>query len=329
AAGATHLLFGTHALIYDYVSFDRLGLVVIDEQHRFGVQQRGKLHAKGENPDLLVLTATPIPRTLALTLYGDLDISTIDTLPPGRLPTRTVWRTHDVRDKVYEFVKQQVQEGGQVYIVYPVIERSDQSDLESVEEAYEELSQETFAGLRVGMIHGRIKSKQRDEVLKRFWARELDVLISTTVVEVGLDNPNATVMLIEHAERFGLAQLHQLRGRIGRGKKQATLVALAHRPLSEMARRRLELFASTTDGFRIAEADLELRGPGEVFGVRQSGLPVFRAVHIAADRDLIEASRNLLQRLSASADRLDGAHRKLYHYLQTAASEKEMLLGGG
>ncbi len=329
AGGEIQILFGTHALIYDYVSFRRLGLVVIDEQHRFGVHQRGKLYAKGDNPDLLVLTATPIPRTLALTLYGDLDISTIDTLPPGRKKTRTIWRMHDARDQVYQFVRDDIEKGGQVYIVYPVIEKSDQLNLESVEEAYRELSERVFEKLRVGMVHGRVKQKEREAVLERFRCGQLDILLSTTVIEVGIDNPNATVMIIEHAERFGLSQLHQLRGRIGRGRKEATLVALAHPPISDVARRRLATFTATTDGFRIAEADLELRGPGEMFGVRQSGLPEFRTAKLSADRDLIEAGRRLLEDLFASDKHLDEQYLNLYTYLNETTSPKETLLGGG
>jgi ATP-dependent DNA helicase RecG len=329
AEGDIRILFGTHALIYDYVSFAELGLVIIDEQHRFGVRQRGKLHAKGDNPDLLVLTATPIPRTLALTLYGDLDISTIDTLPPGRKKTRTVWRTQDVREKVYQFVKEEIEKGGQVYIVYPVIEKTEQSELQSVEEAYQELSKGAFKDYRVGMVHGRMKAAERDETLERFRKGELDILVCTTVVEVGLDNPNATVMIIEHAERFGLAQLHQLRGRIGRSEKPATLVALAHPPLSDIARKRLEMFAATGDGFKIAEADLQLRGPGEMFGVRQSGLPEFRSANLVADRDLIEAARGLLERLFSNRGQLEGAYARLYHYLNESAAKRMVHLGGG
>lgn len=329
AEGEIQILFGTHALIYDYVSFSRLGLVIIDEQHRFGVHQRGKLYAKGDNPDLLVLTATPIPRTLALTLYGDLDISTIDNLPPGRKKTQTVWRMHDARDQVYQFVREDIEKGGQVYIVYPVIEKSDQLNLESVEEAYRELSKRVFEKLRVGMVHGRVKQKEREAVLEQFRCGQLDILLSTTVIEVGIDNPNATMMIIEHAERFGLSQLHQLRGRIGRGRKEATLVALAHPPISDVARRRLATFTATTDGFRIAEADLELRGPGEMFGVRQSGLPEFRSAKLSADRDLIEAGRRLLEDLFAGDKQLDREYRNLYTYLNESASPKETLLGGG
>ncbi len=329
ARGEIDILFGTHALIYDYVQFDRLGLVIIDEQHRFGVRQRGKLHAKGDNPDLLVMTATPIPRTLALTLYGDLDISSITTMPPGRKPVRTVWRTKDVRNKVYQFVRDDVSRGGQTYIIYPLIEKSENSDLENVEDAYADLTAGPFKDLRVGMVHGRVKPKPRDQILEQFRHGDLDVLMATTVVEVGIDNPNATMMIIEHAERFGLAQLHQLRGRIGRGKKQATLVAIAHPPISDIARRRLEYFAQTNDGFEIAEADLQLRGPGEIFGVRQSGLPELRATKLSSDADLLEAARNLAERLVTSDNNLDTAYRSLYTYLQKRTADREKAPAGG
>ena len=329
AEGEIQILLGTHALIYDYVSFKNLGLVIIDEQHRFGVQQRGKLHAKGDNPDLLVLTATPIPRTLALTLYGDLDISTIDTLPPGRKVTRSAWRTHEARDKVYEFVKDEIKKGGQAYIVYPIIEKSEMVELESVEDAYRELTEGAFRGYRLGTVHGRMKAKEQNTVLEQFRSGQLDILVSTTVVEVGLDNPKATVMLIEHAERFGLAQLHQLRGRIGRSDKQATLVAIAHPPISDLARQRLETFANTTDGFKIAEVDLELRGPGEMFGVRQSGLPEFRSANLVADRDLIEAGRRLIEYLFANCDKLDREYASLNAYLSESVSKRMVHLGGG
>ena len=329
AAGEIGILFGTHALIYDYVTFANLGLVVIDEQHRFGVRQRGKLHAKGENPDLLVMTATPIPRTLALTLYGDLEISSIDGMPPGRKPIRTVWRPHTVRNQVFEFVCNDVAKGGQAYIIYPLIEKSDRIELENVEDAFAELSSKQLRTLRVGMVHGRVKPKERDEILTRFRDRELDVLMATTVVEVGIDNPNATVMVIEHAERFGLAQLHQLRGRIGRGQRQATLVALAHPPISDIARQRLEYFTQTTDGFQIAEADLELRGPGEIFGVRQSGLPELRATRLSSDADLLEAARALLERLFAGDKALDSNHSRLLIYLKNRTADREIAPAGG
>jgi len=328
-AGEIDIVFGTHALIYDYVSFARLGLVIIDEQHRFGVEQRGRLYAKGKDPDLLVMTATPIPRTLALTLYGDLDISTIRSMPPGRRPVRTVWRTADVRDKVHQFVCEEVRKGGQAYVVYPLIEKSEQVELTNVEDAFEELSVGAFRDLRVGMVHGRVKAKERDALLTRFRAGELDVLLATTVIEVGIDNPNATVLVIEHAERFGLAQLHQLRGRVGRGGKQATVVALAHPPISDMARQRLQYFSDTSDGFEIAEADLKLRGPGEIFGVRQSGLPELRLADLWGDRDLMEEGRSLLEKLFAHRAALDSDHRTLYSFLEQSAERRDLLLGGG
>ncbi|UCG60654.1 MAG: ATP-dependent DNA helicase RecG [Candidatus Zixiibacteriota bacterium] len=327
--GEIDLLFGTHALIYDYVSFRNLGLVIIDEQHRFGVEQRGKLYDKGDNPDLLVMTATPIPRTLALTLYGDLDISTIKDMPAGRKPIRTVWRAKDARDKVYKFVLDDVDRGGQTYIVYPLIEKSDQMNLESVEDACKELSRGALKSCRVGMVHGRIKAAERDKILQQFREGELDVLLATTVIEVGLDNPNATTMIVEHAERFGLAQLHQLRGRIGRGEKQATLIAIAHPPVSEIGHQRLKYFVSTTDGFKIAEADLELRGPGEIFGIRQSGLPELRIARLVQDQDLIEASRGLLIKLFKPYSELDVDYQTLYKYLEKRASRRDIQLGGG
>ncbi|MBD3332795.1 ATP-dependent DNA helicase RecG [candidate division GN15 bacterium] len=329
AAGEIDVLFGTHALVYDYVQFAKLGLVIIDEQHRFGVRQRSGLHAKGENPDLLVMTATPIPRTLALTLYGDLEISTIESLPPGRQPVRTVWRKADVREKVYQWVRDEVGKGGQAYIVFPLIEKSERSELLSVEDAYKEAIAGVFAGLPVGMVHGRVKPAERDELLAQFREGRLSVLMATTVIEVGLDNPNATLMVIEHAERFGLAQLHQLRGRIGRGEKQSTLVALAHRPISEIAHKRLEYFVSTTDGFKIAEADLELRGPGELYGLRQSGMPAFRMTHLGADRDLITASRDLLVRLFEEHNKLDVEYRRLYTFLQQKTADRPSETRGG
>lgn len=327
--GEIQILFGTHALIYDYVAFDKLGLVIIDEQHRFGVEQRGKLYAKGDNPDLLVMTATPIPRTLALTLYGDLDISTIQSMPTGRKPIKTVWRTRDVREKVYQYITDDVRKGGQTYIVYPLIEKSELVELENVEDAYKQLSKTVFKDLKVAMIHGRIKANERDDILKRFFEGTIDILMATTVIEVGLDNPNATIMVIEHAERFGLAQLHQLRGRIGRGNKQATLVAIAHPPLSDISKQRLEYFVSTTDGFKIAEADLMLRGPGEVFGVKQSGEMRFQNARLGEDQDLIELSRDLLERLFNKNNELEDNYKNLYIHLNNNIEKHRTSFQGG
>ena len=329
AEGDIDILFGTHALIYDSVSFSKLGLVIIDEQHRFGVEQRGKLYAKGDNPDLLVMTATPIPRTLALTLYGDLDISTIDTLPSNRKPIKTVWRTKDVRAKVYTYILDEIKKGGQVYIVYPLIEKSELIELENVEDAYKELSETFFKKVKAAVVHGKVKPKERDEILRDFFDGNIDILFATTVIEVGLDNPNATIMVIEHAERFGLAQLHQLRGRIGRGAKQATMVAIAHPPISDISHERLEYFVSTTDGFKIAEADLKLRGPGELFGLRQSGDMRFQNVRLGEDQELIQKSRDLLEKLFDNAGKLDIPYKNLYTYLVEKVSKKEIDIDGG
>jgi len=328
-AGEIAIIFGTHALIYDYLSFEKLGLVIIDEQHRFGVEQRGKLYAKGEDPDLLVMTATPIPRTLTLTLYGDLDISTIKSMPPGRKPVKTYWRSSDVREKMFQFLRDEVARGGQGYVIYPLIEKSDQVQLENVEDAFAELSRGSLKDVRLAMVHGRIKPKERDDILSRFREGKIDLLLATTVIEVGIDNPAATLLVIEHAERFGLAQLHQLRGRVGRGGKQATVIAVAHPPLSEIARQRLEFFVSQTDGFQIAEADLQLRGPGEIFGVRQSGLPELRTANLWRDRDLLEAARKLLEDLFTRRDKLDSQYQTLYKYLRTSAEDRRVYLGGG
>ncbi len=329
ADGEIDILFGTHALIYDYVAFEKLGLVIIDEQHRFGVEQRGRLFAKGNNPDLLVMTATPIPRTLALTVYGDLDISTIDELPPGRKPIRTVWRSEDARPKVYEFIKDEVKSGGQVYVLYPLIEKSERVELENVEDAFEQLSKNELKEVRLAMVHGRTKTAERDEILKRFRDGEIDVLLATTVIEVGIDNPNASIMMIEHAERFGLAQLHQLRGRVGRGERKSTVIAIAHYPLSDIAKKRLQYFCDSDDGFSIAEADLELRGPGEIYGLKQSGLPELRAANFWKDRDLLEESRKIVSRLSESQNRLDSPDQKLYNWLIENAKRRNLSLGGG
>jgi ATP-dependent DNA helicase RecG len=327
-SGEIGILFGTHALIYDQVQFANLGLVIIDEQHRFGVEQRGRLHAKGENPDLLVMTATPIPRTLALTLYGDLDISTIEGLPPGRQPIRSVWRTNDVKDKVYEYVRDQIQKDGQAYIVFPVIEKSEDLPVESIEQAAKELRDGAFRNCNVGIVHGKMKSVDRDATLEEFRDGNIQILIATTVIEVGIDNPEANLLVIQNAERFGLSQLHQLRGRIGRGSKKSTVVALAGEPLSEYARRRLEYFVEHSDGFKIAEADLELRGPGEIYGLRQSGVAGFRSVRLSSDRDLIESSRELLSRVLAGKAEKSGEFKELYAYLFNHATDRVSLEGG-
>ena len=289
-SGEAGCVIGTHALVQGAVAFKRLGLAVIDEQHRFGVAHRAALRGKGESPDVLVMTATPIPRTLALTLYGDLDVSVLDELPPGRRPIATFARTGSKRRQIYDFLRTQIGEGRQVYVVYPLVEESEDSDLRAATEMAERLQRETFPERRVGLLHGRLAFADKERVMREFKNGALDILVSTTVIEVGIDVPNASVMLIEHAERFGLSQLHQLRGRVGRGPWKSYCILLAG-ATSEEGRRRIEAMTSTTDGFRIAEVDLELRGPGDFFGTRQSGLPEFRVADLLRDGAMLEEAR--------------------------------------
>jgi len=297
AAGGVDIVFGTHAIISKSVAFKNLGLVVIDEQHRFGVLQRSKLAEKGDTPDRLVMTATPIPRTLALTLYGDLDVSTIPELPPGRQPVKTVWRFSSALGDIYKYIDGEIGKGGQVFVIYPLVEKSEKMDLQAAEDGFRQLSDEILPHRRIGLVHGRIKSDVRDATIKKFHEGKLDMLVATTVIEVGLDIPNANILIIQHAERFGLSQLHQMRGRIGRGDRRGLAVAVAYQPISDIGRRRLEYFVSTTDGFKIAEADLELRGPGEFFGIRQHGLPEFRIADPIADQDILVRARDWAERL--------------------------------
>ena len=274
------ILIGTHALIEDNVEFNNLGIVITDEQHRFGVRQRGKLSDKGNNPDVLVMTATPIPRTLALILYGDLDISIIDELPPGRQPIDTIAVTKDKRDKAYNsLVRSEVEKGRQVYIVCPLVEESESIEAKAAVELVDELKAEYFSDLKVGLLHGKMKSSEKDSIMKSFKNKELDILVSTTVIEVGVNVPNATLMIIENAERFGLAQLHQLRGRVGRGKHKSYCI-LIYASKSDVCKQRMAIMEETNDGFKISEKDLEIRGPGEFFGTRQHGLPELRIANI-------------------------------------------------
>ena len=326
--GNAQLVIGTHALLEEKVEFARLGLVIVDEQHRFGVLQRLKLMRKsgegeengraaldrtGEGarphtssphtgplytnpaspyePDVLVMTATPIPRTLALTLYGDLDLSVLDELPPGRTPIVTRCGSDDESPKVWEFVRKQVAAGHQAYVVYPVIAENEESELKAAIKMYRELSGNIFADLKVGLLHGRLDAELKEQVMRMFQRGELQILVATTVIEVGVDVPNATVMVIEHAERFGLAQLHQLRGRIGRGAAKSYCILMTGGKVSEEGQRRLDAMVRTNDGFKIAELDLELRGPGEFFGTRQAGLPSFRVANIIRDAQLLEAAK--------------------------------------
>jgi ATP-dependent DNA helicase RecG len=307
--GGVDMVIGTHALIQEGVEFKRLGLAVVDEQHRFGVTQRSALRQKGFNPHVLVMTATPIPRTLALTLYGDLDLSVIDELPPGRQVVKTKWLKPSQRDSAYAFLRRQVTEGRQAFIICPLVEESEAIEAKAAVAEYERLSEEVFPDLKLGLIHGRMKVEEKDEVMHRFRSGELDVLVSTPVVEVGIDVPNATVMLVESADRFGLSQLHQFRGRVGRGQEQSYCMLLSENP-SEVGRERLDIIGRIYDGFQLAEEDLRLRGPGEFFGTRQSGLPDLRLAKLS-DVALLELARDEAIRLFEQDPTLEKPEHKL------------------
>ncbi|HEY7501514.1 MAG TPA: ATP-dependent DNA helicase RecG [Vicinamibacterales bacterium] len=291
AGGSLNLVVGTHALVEDPIAFRELGLAIIDEQHRFGVMQRAALRAKGLHPDILVMTATPIPRTLALTTYGDLDVSVMRELPPGRKAIKTIAKPESRREEIYDFMRQQLDGGRQAYVIYPLVEESEKVDLKAATEMSDHLQQDVFPAYRVALLHGRMKQDAKDRVMQGFLRGEFHVLVSTTVVEVGVDVPNASVMVVEHAERFGLSQLHQLRGRVGRGPHQSYCVLLYQAPLSENGRERLKALTETTDGFEIAERDLALRGPGDFFGTRQSGMPTLRVGDLVRDHQLMEEAR--------------------------------------
>jgi ATP-dependent DNA helicase RecG len=314
AQGNAQLVIGTHALLEEKVEFANPGLVIVDEQHRFGVMQRLKLmkksgdggaenagstsasrtaapQTKSAEPDVLVMTATPIPRTLALTLYGDLDLSVLDELPPGRTPIVTKCVSDEQSTKVWEFVRKQISAGHQAYVVYPVIAENEETELKAAVKMYRELSSKIFPDLKVGLLHGRLDAELKEQVMRMFQKGELQILVATTVIEVGVDVPNATVMVIEHAERFGLAQLHQLRGRIGRGAAKSYCILMTGGKVSEDGQRRLDAMVKTNDGFKIAELDLELRGPGEFFGTRQAGMPSFRVANIIRDAQLLEVAK--------------------------------------
>ncbi|MBK5298933.1 MAG: ATP-dependent DNA helicase RecG [Vicinamibacteria bacterium] len=312
AAGQVDLVIGTHALVQESTAFHALGLAIIDEQHRFGVLQRATLRAKGLRPDMLVMTATPIPRTLALTTYGDLDVSSIRDLPPGRQPVQTIARPGSRRDETHAFVRGELEAGRQAYVIYPIIEESEKVDLRAATEMADTLAHEVFPAFRVALLHGRMKQEAKDRVMRAFASGEIQMLVSTTVVEVGVDVPNATVMLVEHAERFGLAQLHQLRGRVGRGVHQSTCVLVYEYPISEQAQDRLKVMTETTDGFVIAEKDLELRGFGDLSGTRQSGMPALRLGDLRRDHALMVQAREEASAWLAShpdGERLDELKR--------------------
>ncbi len=294
AAGLAHVIVGTHALLEEDVAFQKLGLSIVDEQHRFGVEQRQKLMEKGGHPDVLVMTATPIPRTLALTIYGDLDVSIIDEMPPGRKAIVTKHVDQDRVEQVYSFLKKQIETGRQAYVVYPVIEESETQAMKAAQKMHEHFSKIVFPDLTVGLLHGKLKTDEKETTMQKFQRGEISILVATTVVEVGVDVPNATVMVIEQAERFGLSQLHQLRGRVGRGAEQSYCILVTEK-LNPAGKERIRTLVDSNDGFYIAEMDMKLRGPGEFFGTRQSGLPALQIGNILRDQDILEIARNEAQ----------------------------------
>jgi ATP-dependent DNA helicase RecG len=323
--GTTTLIVGTHALVQEKVTFNRLGLVVIDEQHRFGVAQRAALRAKGLRPDVLLMTATPIPRTLALTDYSELDVSKIPDLPPGRKPVRTWVKPESRRDEIYELIREQLDAGRQAYIVYPLVEESEKVDLKSATEMADHLQADVFPAYRVALLHGRMKQDAKDRVMHAFATGQVHILVSTTVVEVGVDVANASIMVVEHAERFGLSQLHQLRGRVGRGEWESHCILMYQAPWTDDARERLKAMASTSDGFAIAERDLELRGAGDFFGTRQSGEPKLRTGDMVRDRDIMEAAHAEARRLVAEG----GLNSDLLKFVQEQWQEQFGLIEVG
>jgi len=296
-SGEVQMVIGTHAVIQDAVEFENLGLAVVDEQHRFGVLQRAAIKKRGLNPDILVMTATPIPRSLAMTVYGDLDVSIIDELPPGRTPVKTVVLGEDQRAGVYKGMEREVALGRQVYVVYPLVEESEKIDLKAATKEFELLRDKIFPTRSVGLVHGRMKPAEKEETMRQFVSGELDILVSTTVIEVGVDVANASLMVIEHAERFGLSQLHQLRGRVGRGAEQSYCVLLTGDKKTSAAKERLGIMEETSDGFKIAEKDLEIRGQGEIFGTRQSGIQLFKIANIVRDIEILDAARSSAENL--------------------------------
>ena len=321
--GKTDVVIGTHALIEDYVEFKQLGLVITDEQHRFGVRQRTILTEKGQNPDVLVMTATPIPRTLALILYGDLDISIIDELPPGRKPIKTYSVNETMRERINTFVREKVKEGRQVYIVCPLVEESEEIEAKSAVVTAEDISKSVFRDLNVGIIHGKMKSSEKEEIMKRFVSGEISILVSTTIIEVGVNVPNATVMIIENAERFGLAQLHQLRGRVGRGDEQSFCI-LFNQSNSKVAKERMKIMTHSNDGFVISEKDLEIRGPGEFFGTKQHGLPELKIANLYKDMEILKQAQNSAMEI-IQADPGLMKHSELKKYLAEYFGDKVTL----
>jgi ATP-dependent DNA helicase RecG len=327
--GSCDIVVGTHAVIQEEVNFNNLGLAVIDEQHRFGVKQRAEILEKGSHPHVLVMSATPIPRSLAMTLYSDLDISIIKGLPGGRKPVKTAVRPQKKHDKIYNFVEQELKDGGQAYIVYPLVEESEKIDLKDATAGFEKLKKR-FSGHEVGLLHGQMKSENKDAVMQQFINNEIQVLVSTTVIEVGVDVPNASIMIVEHAERFGLSQLHQLRGRIGRGERQSYCILIYGQNISKEGQFRLRKMAETNDGFQIAEADLELRGPGDFLGTKQSGLPEFRVADIVEDQWILEQAKTAAWDIIKEDLNLEKPeHQELKKVFMPYYKEKSKLYGVG
>ena len=318
------ILVGTHAVLEDNVQFHNLGIVVIDEQHRFGVVQRAKMWAKNSvPPHVLVMTATPIPRTLAMTLYGDLDVSVIDELPPGRKPITTTHIFRNRTDSLYSFIRRQIDEGRQAYVVYPLIKENEKLDLKNLEDGYKQLCN-VFCDYKLSKLHGKMKPKEKDEEMRRFASGETQILVSTTVIEVGVDVPNASVMVIENAERFGLSQLHQLRGRVGRGASQSYCVLVTDYKLSEDTRKRMEIMTTSNDGFEIAEADLKLRGPGDMEGTQQSGIAFdLKIANLARDEQLLQLVREVARGvIDADPAHDNPAYRMVWERLRTIKNMK-------
>jgi ATP-dependent DNA helicase RecG len=316
--GLVHVVVGTHALIQEDVSFPNLGLAIVDEQHRFGVRQRLELMKKGNQPDVLVMTATPIPRTLALTIYGDLDVSTIDELPPGRKPIVTKHVAEAAVENIYSFIAQEIRAGRQAYVVYPVVEESETQAVKAAEKMFEHLSTKVFPGIAVGLLHGRLPAQEKEAAMQSFQAGRTKILVATTVIEVGVDVPNASVMVIEQAERFGLAQIHQLRGRVGRGAHQSYCILVTGK-LNEIARERIRTLVESNDGFYIADMDMKLRGPGEFFGTKQSGIPGLRLADLLRDSEILEMARgevNALIHERKNPDELRGVVRYIQEHWQ-------------
>ncbi len=327
--GNCDIVIGTHAIFQNKVKFNKLGLVVIDEQHRFGVKQRNEILQKGENPHLMVMSATPIPRSLAMTIYSDLDISVIKDLPAGRKPVKTAVRTDKEREKIYHFIEKSVEAGDQAYIIFPLIEESEAMDLKDATMGYEKLNKR-FPSIEIDLLHGQMKSDEKEKIMKRFSEGKSKILVSTTVIEVGVDVPNASIMMIEHAERFGLSQLHQLRGRIGRGNKQSYCILMPGAQLSKAGVFRLKKLVETSDGFEIAEADLKLRGPGDFLGTKQSGLPEFRFADIVEDRFILEQAKNDAWDLIMSDPNLSNPeHESLLSTFEPYFKERLELFGVG